>query len=82
MMGLYISKEPMMVQHGKIIGKKGETMNINLQQIERDQLLLAMIYERNSAILNLNKQINLLNEEIVILRKNQKEADAVTRKAE
>ena len=57
-------------------------MDINLQQIERDQLLLAMIYERNSAILNLNKQINLLNEEIVILRKNQKEADAVTRKAE
>ena len=51
-------------------------MDINLQQIERDQLLLAMIYERNSAILNLNKQINLLNEEITVLRKNQKDVEA------
>lgn len=48
-------------------------MEINLQQIERDQLLLAMLYERNSAILNLNKQIGLLNEEIAVLRKSQKD---------
>lgn len=53
-------------------------MDINLQQIERDQLLLAMIYERNSAILNLNKQISLLNEEIAVLRKNQKDENKVT----
>jgi len=58
---------------GGIISIMENNTTITMKQINRDQIFIEIMYERNNAIFSLSKENSLLKEEIEILKSKLKE---------